>query len=1188
MSSTPQLTDQQEAAVHARDVSVALSASAGCGKTFVLTQRFLTHLRRNVQAGGFASGRDPLSGLIAITFTERAAREMRDRIRGACHSELARCPDAEVEQWMQVLRGLDSARISTIHSFCAALLRTHAVDAEIDPQFGLLEEATGSTFLNNVVRATLFDLLAAGDDDSLGFVMHYGLERSMTLLRTLVLGRFHVDFARFESISSTDQSEQWLSRWRDEFVPQLLQEFSDSPTSQMLLDLLATHKPDHPTMQQRCADLAANLAAFLDSDDPLATVTQMRLAARVQGGGGSSVWQDDAVYDQIKHHFEQFRKDAAKLITILDVDESDVETASRFGLMAFRMTQKIASRYESRKREAGLLDFDDLLTKSHNLLNSSESVRRRAASGIDYLMVDEFQDTDPVQSEIVRYLCGAELQTGKLFLVGDVKQSVYRFRRADPRVFSALRDEMPERGRLPLSTNFRSQPAILNFVNALFAPVMGDDYEPLFPFDKRQHSPTPAIEFLFAAADAGDESAAQENADGRRRREADWIARRIAAYLQDSTPRIRSKNSETGEVELRPAQAGDVAVLFRTLSNVPLYEEALRRYGLPYYLVGGRTFYAQQEVFDLINLCRFIDDSDDEVSLVGVLRSPFFSLSDDTLMAMSSAASNMQDSLYESPASFLSEQQQRQWRYASEVLGELRAKKDRLPLAPLLNLAVERTGYDAALLNEFLGERKLANLKKLIDMARQFDRSGLYTITDFVERMRESLAEESREELAATQTEGGDVIRLMTIHQSKGLEFPVVFLADMDWSMRGGQQSAHFHPEFGPLFALPKNQGEAVGHLGKTMHKLLEEPEEEAEDDRLLYVATTRAADYLVLSAGLNPSRKTTSSWLRLIAARFDLETGLPVGDPYLGKLSLKNVHSKEIPEINVHRAPPELPRPVDIDESSRLPLEQFRELVEATEPAPLPESLAVIPPQRTALKRFSVSQIEQAATGEAQSQSTEGRSNRSHATSVSPSSQRSAEDATALGTVVHMVLERIDFDQPDDIQKLVERCVRGEVPDQGERLLAPAIQRVRAFIDSPVADDIRRAQRCYREIDFLLNWPLKSATSTIKHGATIGGQVDCLYQSRDDLWHVVDYKTGRVGSAGAAPLIDRHGVQLALYTFAVRDWLGALPDSVSLVLLGEDVTRLPVKLTETFLGEMTTRVDAGIHALRGSGAASA
>ncbi|MCH7989749.1 MAG: UvrD-helicase domain-containing protein, partial [Planctomycetes bacterium] len=873
MPHSPQsLTAQQQAALSTQDVPIALSAGAGCGKTFVLTKRFLSYLKPT------ESETDPLSGIVAITFTDRAAREMRDRIRDECHAELKRCSPRDVPYWMKVIRSLDSARISTIHSFCGGLLRAHAVDAGLDPKFSQLEATLGDAFLRNVVETAVRELLSRQNEDCMQLVLHYGLERTVELLRTLMPGRFQADLPALTSQTAESLTADWYRHWHEEFIPQILQDLTESETTKSLLRHLSENEPSHSVMQLRRETLLTRLPLLNKANDPLAALTEVREATKIQGGGGKSAWNSVEIYDSVSNSLKRVRKQIDSLIKDLEIDDSHVQTAAQFGLMAARLIQHIDEQYEARKQEAACLDFDDLLLKTRNLLRDSESIRSRAAAGIDFLMIDEFQDTDPVQSEIVRHLCGGDFLTGKLFVVGDAKQSIYRFRRADPKVFSSLRDEIPPQGRLPLTTNFRSQPAILNFVNALFAESMGDSYDKLVPLDTKQHSPTPAVEFLFASeTDSTGDEKPKDSALDRRRREADWIARRLRTLLDDDTPRILEKNSETRIKQLRPVRQGDVAILFRTLSNVALYEEALRRYGIKYYLIGSRAFYAQQEVYDLVNLCRYLIDADDEVSLVGILRSPFFSLSDDTLFALGDTWGSLSEAVTnltaESVPKHLCEEQQRQAVFAGGLLAELRSQKDRLPLTQLLNLAIEQTGYDAALLGEFMGRRKVANLRKLIDKARQFDRAGMFTLSEFVERLQQSVKEQSDEELAATQSEAGNVVRLMTVHQSKGLEFPVVVVADMDWGKRGGGPSPHFHPQLGPLLPLPAKHGETPKNIGQIMHRYSESKEDQDESIRLFYVAATRAADYLILSSGLGADRRVKSPWLKLLSSRFNLDT---------------------------------------------------------------------------------------------------------------------------------------------------------------------------------------------------------------------------------------------------------------------------------------------------------------------------
>ena len=321
------------------------------------------------------------------------------------------------------------------------------------------------------------------------------------------------------------------------------------------------------------------------------------------------------------------------------------ETALRLTAVA----EGVAGAYEGRKRELAAMDFNDLLIRARGLLCGPHGaeLRKRLAAQTRLLLVDEFQDTDPLQVELVKALLDGRHTDGKLFFVGDFKQSIYRFRGADPDVFKQLSGEIPAAGQLPLSLNFRSQPAVLDFVNALFGGEFAE-YEPLRAA-RSQVGPVPGVEFLWAVApratpekdaERGDESnedkgeaAApaddESQAERIRRREAEWIARRLRAILDS-----REKIVWDGE-KARAVRPGDVALLFRAMTNVEYYEDALRRAGIDYCLVGGRAFYAQQEIFDVVNVLRALANPSDEVSLVVALRSPFFSLLDETLYWLS-------------------------------------------------------------------------------------------------------------------------------------------------------------------------------------------------------------------------------------------------------------------------------------------------------------------------------------------------------------------------------------------------------------------------------------------------------------------------------------------------------------------------------------------------------------------------
>lgn len=1221
MDSRPQFTDQQSAAIFTRGTSIALSAGAGCGKTFVLTQRFLAALEPDASNRSEAD----LHSLVAITFTERAAREMRDRIRAACQQRLRVCSLDAVEHWLSVLRGLDAARISTIHSFCTGLLRSQAVEAGLDPRFDVLQPALADALLRRVIRDLFHELIEKNDPDATQLVIDFGLERARELLRRLTRQRFQIEFAAFSDVSAELLKADWLQRWQTEFVPMLIEKFRSSAVVERATESIANSPSTNATMKERIANLLSILDPRAQWADSLQSLKTIRENAYVQGGGGKKDWISDEAKEQVTTSFAKLRKATDDLIERLDVSHDDLITSTQLACRALHLTNQMASAYADAKQSEGVLDFDDLLLHARNLLRDDPNVRQRVAAGIRLLMVDEFQDTDPVQADLVRNLCGTALTRGKLFMVGDRKQSIYRFRRADPTVFSRMSDELPALGRLPLNVNFRSQPAVLNFVNHLFAPAM-EGYEPLTPFSPEQISPTPAIEFLFATFDAdqpGANSTADDalgalpavdedsrpNAGQLRRREADWIARRIAALLNDLTPRIRTKSTGAdGLPVLRRTGPGDIVILFRALSNVQEYELALRRYGLDYYLVGGKAFFAQQEVFDLLNLCQYLDDCDDLVSLVGLLRSPFFNLSDDALQALafhpSSIASNVEPSsdeiadavenaanvrisrtapslhqtLYFDPPEFLPEEQRDRIRFASEVLSDLRAKKDRVPLVELLTSAIERTGYDASLLGEFLGSRKLANLRKLVEMARQFDQGQFFTLKDFVTRLQTSVLEEIDEEFATTLPESGNVIRLMSIHQSKGLEFPVVIVADIDRKGPPQGSDAVLHPQLSALVKPPEKFGNRARNLGIEMHALTEQNADADETIRLFYVACTRAADYLILSTGIDQEKPNRSPWFELIESRFDIQTGLLKTDPLLGSSESGTASREAIPELLIHHGPCKIKAP-DATESHQIPLGQLAGSILAAEPGEFPSSARVFPRDVSDLATISVSRLEAID---------EELSGRQH----SPRPKRSVEDveeqidvdmATSLGMIVHAVLERVDFRNVESWPDLLASAASQSTDEPSEEVIEQARVMLGRFFDSPVADELAGAKSIHREIDFLLPWKsTKSSDSDDSanrsgSGPMIAGIIDLLVET-DDGWHILDYKTGDFPlRTPVEQFLIPYELQLGVYAYAVEQWFGVVPKELSLIAFRPAVRRITLAWSPERWQQIRSRIDRAI-----------
>ncbi len=1145
-----QLTQEQQEAIRQRRVSVALSAGAGCGKTHVLTERFLSYLDPTATGGPAAR----LSELAAITFTERAAREMRVRIRRACRARLLTVDDEQnALHWLGLLRELDSARISTIHSFCSQLLRRHAVEAGLDPHFRVLTEPEAETLLLELLDDTLRSRLAQQQEPLLELLTSYSLQTVRDMVQELLDRRLHIDFHYWTQRTPQELASHWeklYESWRSRYI----QEFYQDPIVQTQFRLIGSVEPHSPKVRQRLSLVKKTLENLPHSTDPAADVKTLRENARVDKTSRAE-WPSEQFYEEYKEAAKEFREGPLDQLDKFShwPEPTEVELLARMALHVLGLADEVLRAYQEEKRRQAALDFNDLVAEAVRLLEGpyGQDIRGRLAAEIRHLLVDEFQDTDPMQVRLIERLCGDDFLRGKLFFVGDYKQSIYRFRGARPEEFHRLRSSLPAPGRLSLTENFRSQPGVLDFVNALFCEEFGPEYEPLRPH-RKQMNPQPIVEFLWAKETAqqdsaeegneaeGDEEGAQENAAASeeakapdiRRHEAEWIARRIRQLLDSRTPLVRDEEAaKQGVDRLRPAQPGDIAILFRALSDVQIYEEALRQYEIPYYLVGGHAFYAQQEIYDLVHLLRAVQSPLDDAALVGVLRSPFFNLHDETLYWLARHPGGLWAGLCaDDLPTTLEPTQRRRVQFAAATLQSLRADKDRLPIAELIQEALQRTGYDAALLAEFLGLRKLANLHKLIDLARTMDRTGLFTVADFTRQLSEFVAREPKEPLAATFPETSDVLRLMSIHQAKGLEFPIVIAADLDRKSGGFRENAAFHPEYGPMIPPPSEFNEDKKNPKVTfwdIYRYEEQMAELEESMRIFYVAATRAADYLILSTGWG--KKTPQSpWMRLLDQRFDLETGqlkanLPEGYP--------------APEIRVVQTRPEFTGQTVSDRTRRY----LEDLLQKTDQTlqegggRVPASIGPLPPDSEAPRRYSFSrlsgQLQLLAVGEETSDRRQ---------EYLPEAGMGREEALDLGILIHAILAQMDYRSPEGVADAAARLAfrhlgRLSAEDAG-RIQNQAVEMVQKFSHSKRANQIASAQKVYREVEFLLSWPPGQSEPT---GDYVQGFLDCLYQDGEGRWHVVDFKTHQVKGRNLRQLAAPYELQMLLYGLAVQEIFG-------------------------------------------------
>jgi ATP-dependent helicase/nuclease subunit A len=1120
------LTDQQHRAVHCRDASVVLSSGAGCGKTYVLTERYLAHLRDD----GAEVGQ-----IVAITFTERAAREMRSRIRAAVLRHVkAATSDAEAETWARHLRGLETAQISTIHAYCASLLRQHAVEAGLDPHFSVLEDVLSVNLEAEALTACLQRLLTEeteAGEDLRQLVLLFGWN---TVVRTVEALMAAWDEQRWEGWfrqSAQEVVAGWQELARQSLLPRYLDYLTAGPTkmARCLTLLRATPPLLGSQMAGRVRLLLEETPRLAATGDLASAIERLCETAKVTREYARA-WPSSETYEAAKDALEGFRTCLAStgLEQFIAPPEGTVEAAV-VGRRLVSVVREAVAAYRQLKRQNGVVDFQDLLVMARDLLRDHGEVRERLQRRTRYLLIDELQDTDPVQMELVEYLCGARLTAGKLFTVGDQKQSIYRFRGADVHLFQELRQSVPHEGRLGLTLNFRSQPAILHFVNALFAERLRD-YEPLEAHLPQVHA-GPCVEFLWNPRQP------KEHVAEARSHEAEMIARRITCMIGREEVVVQQ---EKGTYALRPVQPADVVLLFRAMSNVHLYEQALREQGLDYYLVGGRAFFAQQEIYDLLNLLRALENPHDALSLAGTLRSPFCCLNDEALFVLGQHGKDIWAGLHD-PAVYeqVPEEQRAAVARARRFLDHWRAQKDRLPIATLLGVVFADSGYDAATQVEFLGDRKLANLWKLMEMARAFDRSGLFGLAEFIRRLGDLVRNQPREEQAATQPENADVVRLMSIHQAKGLEFPVVIVPDVAAERRDSQFAvAEWDPRLGCVVRAPGDQDPPpFSDFGWELWKAQEQIEDWHEDLRTLYVACTRARDYLILSGSLQrPYGPTNAAWTQLLAERFDLTTG---------RCLAADLPTERVPQVRLLDGPEALPQlPVRSQRTEKRA--HFPRTDDLTNVAPIPVRLC-------SKRIFTQGEVEWLlrrqpvadhggirAEDVSEQFDTEDGSDRTAWSAPRQHLLRAVGSAALLDAA----LARWDFQDPNGWRVALQQALesvgmnstsapwRAEVETEMERLAA-----------SGLCDQLAAATVCYRDMEFILRG------TGAGQGPCVRGLIDFLWQDSAGAWHLLALARGSDPGERTA---RRQALALAVH--ALRDSLGVSPQRVSFYFL-EDGT---------------------------------
>ncbi|MEN3334604.1 MAG: hypothetical protein V7641_3969, partial [Blastocatellia bacterium] len=589
-------------------------------------------------------------------------------------------------------------------------------------------------------------------------------------------------------------------------------------------------------------------------------------------GGSKKKWPTEADFLAVKEALARMRE-AVRNATLLamelnEADRAAAEVAARLAELYRRTRQRFAAL----KRGRSALDFNDLEELTERLLEGHEAVGERyhdAERGlIRALMVDEFQDTAPIQTRILGKLAP---RSGEFFIIGDAKQSIYRFRGADVTVFHAMRDELTAAGGrdVPMSACFRTHERLIAFVNHLFLGVFTRDSRYDTPYEAMTAHRQPitdgaAVELHIITQS---KEAVRLKANELREREAALVARRIRQIVEQPAIYVCGKDDER-----RAAQYGDFALLFQASTSFDIFEQALADANVPYVTIAGRGFYDRQEITDLTNLLAFLVSPNDNLRLAAALRSPMFALSDETLLRLRTppARRTLWRALCDDEIKH-AEAEHEAVQAARDVLARLRARVGRISAADLIIEALRETGYLATLMALPHGERRVANIEKFIEQARAL---ASMTLLELVERIGQMQFREAREGEATVEETGA--VRLMTVHKSKGLEFPIVWLVDTTYKGKSSRDLVATHVDYGIAVRIGADHVDTDDDKLKAasfaMLQQIEQQMDRAEKKRLLYVAATRARDHLIISGAPGTGNVKGDNWLGRILSSLAID----------------------------------------------------------------------------------------------------------------------------------------------------------------------------------------------------------------------------------------------------------------------------------------------------------------------------
>lgn len=1185
-------TNEQQAAIDSRGQTLLLSAAAGSGKTAVLVERIIRRLLDKEYP-------IDITELLVVTFTKAAAAEMRDRIGTALMKALSETKDPRVERQLALL---PSAQISTLHAFCQHVIRKYFYTIDLDPAFSI----AGEEELNLLRRQVLEDVfLSYYEDDEKASILYpladmFGSDRGDDILMDTVSRMY--TYAR-----SLAWPEHWLKEaaraydvapdaviddmvWAGpikDAVRRILEEDA------RLYDGVLYHLRQREAFAPACDTFVAEQAALRQAAQARSWDDLSRFVRAIDFPRLKSLRKlsddDKAVWERCKKVRDDVKKDVIKTLQAVYFSATPEEWLD--GMRAMKpvmdglvtLTLDFAKAYGAAKKEKGWIDFSDLEHFCLQILLAPDAspehpVPSAAAeelrSQYEEVFIDEYQDTNGVQELITRLVSGEDNR----FMVGDIKQSIYRFRLADPTLFlekyqSFSRDEKAVQRCIDLGRNFRSVPVVLDAVNAVFSRAMtaeaaGMDYgerEKLYagrqaPDDERWIGGPVEVDIVPTPSD-------EEDDDGSTafEKECRFIAGRIGELLASGRMAARKDGA------LEPLSYRHIVVLLRSMAGkADVLIQALQEGGIPSYAEQSGGYFAAVEVQVMLALLRCIDNPEQDLAMAAVLRSPLVGLDETALAGVRLAGDG---TLWQNLPAFVASlpdgvDEKEDLQQFMAAFDSWRTYSRRRGVAELLQRLYDDTAYVDFVGAMPGGDVRQANLKALYDRARQYEEAGfrgLFRYLQLMDKMKEDGLDLAP---AKVVSEKEDVVRIMSIHKSKGLEFPVVFVADMGkaFNRRDTQDQILFHNRLG--IGLKQYDPEWRMSYPTLIWSGIAAQlrwEGTAEEERILYVAMTRARDQLILTghsshidrdwqrwtSRLNPAQaKSYFDWvmpaaLASFGAKADADYARP-GAAWQDAIWQVRI-ARAVPAGTVEEGA--------YDGEPRLEALRRGDLTDTPVPSWLDEQLswqyAYPRAVRTAAK-FSVSEVKRRYQELHSDELQDEAALSVPAAAVIPTApgeddafaalppwlagEEAAVSGAQRGTALHKALQYITpaADQTTaTLRREIDAFVRQGLLSREEAKLV-YVPVLAAFCQSDIGRRMAESPELHREYPFTVLLAGGDPLPETETGEQIliQGVIDCLFRE-DNAWILVDYKSDRLETADA--FRSRYAVQLALYKRAVE-----------------------------------------------------